>query len=137
MTSLETADGIIRVLGAAAQTSVADQGTNDDVKNLELYRKSLPISAVPDGFILSGIAIAAANQFHTAAPNPNANTMTLAEMETALETATLDKALADPIIKARNAGNGFSSVDDLATKAGLVSPDKVKLAQALKFSYGS
>ena len=139
MTSLETADGFIRILGAAANSPSSLQGHGDkpEVKNLELYRKTLPISAVPDGFILAGINIAAANGFHVATPNPNVNTMTAVEMETALETAGLDKALAVPINAARNNANGFSSVDDLVAKAAIVNPDKPKLAAALKFSYGS
>lgn len=127
MTGLETFDGRVRVLGAASQ--MYPELPPFDAKNpgfapsdaMWVFRLSLPVSAVPDGFILSGLNIAEANQFFSGSnKNTNVNTMTQDEIHDALSAAGLSyftaKELAEAIVTARNEANGFASVDDLRTK---------------------
>ena len=122
MTCLQSGDTFIRVLGAAAQAAVPQgiSNTGDtDPDKMWKYRLTLPISAVPDGFILSGILIATANELFAKKPNRNVNTMTLEGIEKALEDAGLGYLIEDTankILKARCLNNGYSDVDDMIAK---------------------
>jgi len=80
MVGLQTNDGHIRVLGGA---SVVFPGFDDKdpYKKMEKYRTSLPVSAVPPGFILCGSNIAAANGFFDDQPDNNVNTASQGNLE--------------------------------------------------------
>lgn len=126
MICLQSGDGRVRVLGAAAQTYPGfavvpntPPGTHGDTPQGRMwnYRDQIPVSAVPDGFILSGINIALANQALPA--NTNVNTMTRAELLTALlPQGDQAQPMRDAIVTARSAQNGFANLIDLRTKAG-------------------
>ena len=121
MVCLGSDDGAIRVLGAAAQFYIQQKPmpTSELPKRMWDYRNTLPISAVPDGFILSGINIANANEFFRVTPNRNVNTVTEAELTEALSDLGdfSDAAeLAQKIIAARNLANGYRDAADLMAK---------------------
>jgi hypothetical protein len=120
MVCLGSDDGAIRVLGAAAQFYIQQKPmpSSELPKRMWDYRNTLPISAVPDGFILSGINIANANEFFRVTPNRNVNTMTEAELTTALADRGFSDAadLAQKIIAARNLANGYRDAVDLMAK---------------------
>jgi hypothetical protein len=115
-------EGRVRLLGAAAQvyTGFALGTFNVNVDNAKnrmwAYRTTLPVSAVPDGFILSGSNIAVANGYFERAPNTNVNTMTEAEITAALaaiqpiETRVL---IAQAIVARRNPSNGYANIGAL------------------------
>ncbi|MCY7376178.1 MAG: hypothetical protein LH472_09435 [Pyrinomonadaceae bacterium] len=83
---LQSDGGNIRILGAAAQVHpkrifVLDaKQTNDPTS---VYFNSLPLSAVPPGFIFTGINIAFANNYFSGyiTANQNVNTMTIDELK--------------------------------------------------------
>jgi hypothetical protein len=141
MIAMGTADKAIRLLGAAAQTYPGfDVNTYKprDVAGLAsdsmwAFRLLLPVSAVPDGFILSGLNIAIANEFF-AAPNCNLNTMTQGELETELTKlgASKPQELAKKIVDNRNKKNGYKNAADLATKLAIAESD---LPVGLRFTY--
>lgn len=118
-----TGDELIRILGAAGQSMPGALAA------LTAYRGTLPISAVPDGFILAGMTIASANQFFTpASSNQNVNTMNALEIDAALKKAGIDddllrKNLTDVIFKIRNGSNGFGDPDMLI---GLIADEMVR-----------
>gem|GEM_PF-3724385 len=127
MLGLGTADQSIRLLGAAAQVfplfTVTDYKPQTDtvspMAKMWDYRATLPVSTVPDGFILSAVNIAAANKFFTVAtPNRNINTLRLSDVETYLNVANVSEfaKLADLIVAERNVSNGYKDVDDLIEK---------------------
>ena len=127
---LQTSDGHIRVLGAAAQApdmpAIVPSAENPR-KKMEAFREGLPVTAVPEGFILSGINIAEANEFFKAFPNKNWNTMELKEVE---KEVNLSDPLKGEFMKlfpvARNKGNGFSSLDDMIQKLTREVPGKIE-----------
>lgn len=91
MIALKSADGKVRVLGAAAQTydnyGIGQRRVTDNAgKKMWLFWDSLPVSAVPDGMIFSGVNIAVANQyFSDEKPNKNVNTATQKDLEKILK----------------------------------------------------
>lgn len=126
MIGLQTGDGKLRVLGAAAQvyTGFALQENRENIKSEPAkkmwgYWDSLPVSAVPDGFIFSGVNIAVANEFFDdKRPNRNVNTATEDEIAKLLEPVfTTDaKALAKAIVEKRKrsgGSNGYTLTTDL------------------------
>lgn len=139
MVALQSADGRVRMLGAACQVypdfglggwdwqqpafvpTPADQALWDHWH----YHSTLPVSAVPDGFILSGSNIATANRYFVDHPNNNINTMTRAEIHAALTAAGLPAPLAlhiaeitDAIVGCRNRANGYPSYLDQPAQLG-------------------
>ncbi len=128
MLALATGDKTIRLLGASAQTYKAVALATYDEKNpgwtpkdkMWTIRRGLPASAVPDGFILSGLNIALANEYFTAdKKNRNVNTMTPDEILAALKDAKVpepEKAQ-KAIVDERYASNGYASSPDLVKKA--------------------
>ncbi len=121
MIGLGTLDKRIRVLGAAAQTydnyGVLQRKATMDGEKMWLYWDSLPVSAVPDGFIFSGANIALANEFFSSKkPNKNVTTASQDEMLEILMTkfGYLDSELIAKIIvdkRRRPDNNGFESMD--------------------------
>jgi DNA uptake protein ComE-like DNA-binding protein len=142
MIGMASADGRIRVLGAAAQMypglpqfDAANPGsTPSDL--MWVFRQQLPVSAVPDGFILTGINIAVANDFFTPFnENKNINTMTQDEIASALRSAGIffdADDLAKAIVEARNSSNGFSDLADLRKKLKAAAKRKPELIDAEK-----
>jgi hypothetical protein len=121
MTGLASADGFVRLLGAACQVHPQ---YNFGTWNREgsaprdlmwTYHSTLPVSAVLDGFILSASNIATANGYFEDYPNCNVNTMTLAEVEEALPKikGVTSKALADAIVGNRQRVNGYPDYEAL------------------------
>ncbi len=131
MVCMASGDGAIRVLGAAAQMypdlpAFNERGSSPSDK-MWRYRQVLPASAVPDGFILSALNIAAANRFFAAAPNENVNSGQTEELIAALRKERVFIAvdrLAESIVAARNSSNGFQDIDDLVTKVNKNIDDK-------------
>lgn len=122
MIGLNTNDGRIRVLGAAAQTydgyGFGQRGiTTYFGEKMWLYWDSLPVSAVPDGFIFSGINIAVANEFFSAdKPNNNLTTASQREIEKILKTkvGTLEALYIAKVIidkRRRPNNNGYESME--------------------------
>jgi hypothetical protein len=128
---LTSGDGFIRVLGAAAQApDIPDMvpAAKDPRAKMEVFRNGLPVTAVPEGFILSGINIAEANEFFKAVPNTNWNTMTLSEVETAVNLGGQEKTDFMTLFpEVRNKGNGFSSIGDMIDKLKAAVPTKIDL----------
>jgi hypothetical protein len=125
MVGMKTGDGAIRILGAAAQVYPglpAPNGKNlgdTPAEKMWRYRNTLPASAVPDGFILSALNIAAANRFFDKFPNTNINTASPEELTAALRKVGIMLApekLAASIVRARNVSNGFKDGDDVVAK---------------------
>ncbi|MEM6997141.1 MAG: hypothetical protein AAF721_41940, partial [Myxococcota bacterium] len=123
MVGLASSNGRVRVLGAAAQVyngygvGDADLAGASPRDRMWAYRATLPVSAVPDGFILSGINIAVANGFFDADANrnKNVNTMTRTELSAALSGRD---AIVTAIVEQRNAANGYADYDALAAAIG-------------------
>jgi hypothetical protein len=127
MVGLATAspENRVRVLGGAAHMyegiPVAANSPLDQkaapVKKMWLFHTSLPVSAVPDGFIFSGVNIAAANHYFAAdRRNRNVNTATEAELTEVLQPTYLPEnaqKLAQLIILNRNRLNGYSTIDQV------------------------
>lgn len=119
MVAMETADHAVRILGAAcndypgnawATWNNAGQPAVTPADQMWQYHATLPVSAVPDGFIICGINTAVANRFYDAAnPNTNVNTMTYAELLALLGNA----GVAQQIIQNRNARNGYANLGDV------------------------
>lgn len=123
MVCLQTADGLVRVLGAACNNytghTIGDwtngRGSPESQRMWE-YHATLPKCAVPDGFIICAINTAVANGYFrsdddasdTADHNINVNTMTYREAN-----AVFGGAAARAIIAWRNELNGYASVGDL------------------------
>lgn len=134
MVGLTTGDRKVRVLGAAAQTydkyGVGERKDADEQgKKMWLFWDSLPVSAVPDGFIFSGINIAVANEyFRFGKPNPNANTNSEEDIRILFLGYFGDVAdqMATAIIDGRKRpdNNGYKSIDEiieLLQKKGIIS----------------
>jgi hypothetical protein len=138
MVGLETADDAIRVLGAAAQGGYPQGLPAFDANNpgyapsdkMWQFRQTLPVSAVPDGFILSGFNIADANHFFDYPnQNQNVNTMTSDQIKDALQDAGIyldARDFAEAIVEARNTSNGYASAEDLETKLLIEANKKVE-----------
>lgn len=134
LVALETADHLVRVLGAAcndhpdfAQATWQRNG-NTPRDRMWHFHATLPVSAVVDGFIICGVNTALANSYFTENnPNMNVNTMTLDELR-----AVVGDELAGLIINARNARNGYSSLQEL--RAACNNSQDARLAQ-LEFAY--
>jgi hypothetical protein len=118
MVALETADHRVRVLGAACNNyRPFDQGTwntanrpNDTpAARMWHYHRSLPVSAVPDGFIICSTNTALANGYFTDHANLNVNTMTRAEIDAVVGDANLGAL----IFNGRHARNGYQILADL------------------------
>ncbi len=127
MLALGNANQSIRLLGAAAQVypgfALIEYRPEDDLSSpmarMWGYRATLPVSTVPDGFILSGINIAYANKFFTdTLRNPNLNTLLGEEIEDILyKTGMTDsRELADFIVADRSGSNGYADAADLIDK---------------------
>jgi len=123
LVALETADGLVRVVGAAANnyptytigdwTRATKPADGSPAFIMWSFHATLPVSAVPDGFIVCGVNTAAANKYFVDFPNKNVNTMTYAEI-----LAVVGKAeLAVKIVEGRNANNGYKDLVDLQTVA--------------------
>ncbi|MGH1347828.1 MAG: hypothetical protein ACRBN8_40110 [Nannocystales bacterium] len=116
MLGLQSGDGRIRLLGAAAQVyngyAVGTwEPTSTAAKDkMWAYREGLPVSTVPDGLILSGVNIATANGYFDAHPNTNVNTMTKAELTAALPDRD---TIVDAIVAKRNVSNGYRDYAEL------------------------
>ncbi len=121
MIGLNTADGKVRVLGAAAQTydkyGVLERNNADEAgKKMWLSWDALPVSAVPDGFIFSGLNIATANEFfNDKNPNNNVNTATQDEISNILAATfgSSDAALMAKVIvenRKRPDKNGYQTI---------------------------
>lgn len=123
MIALKTADEKVRVLGAAAQTydkyGFAERNNADAAgKKMWLWWDSLPVSAVPDGFIFSGINIAVANEYFAFGKiNNNVNTATEDELSALLINYFGD--VGDEITKLiiqerkRNKNNGYADIEEV------------------------
>lgn len=120
MVGLQTADGSIRVLGAAGTGNAALVDANDAaVKNMRAYHDTLPAQGriMFVGFVFSSLNVAMANHYFNAGfvgaskRNFNVNTMSVEELEEVLE----DQALAAKIIKDRK-----STEDGYTTLARLL-----------------
>lgn len=107
-------DAKLRILGASLATHedypVRLAATSDGVTGD--YFKTLPLSAVPPGFIFNGVTIAKANgYFDDAKKNPNANTATREEMVAFLKDKKVPEDLALLVARAienqRRPNNGF------------------------------
>jgi hypothetical protein len=125
---LWTVDQAVRMLGAAAQTRLAGPagalaiGESDKNAPSGQYFFSLPYSAVPPGFIFSGVCIALANGYFDELPNENANTANEAELKQALTKRGFPgdaSILAKVIIARRRLANGYVSVTWSQTSATL------------------
>lgn len=125
MVALETADHLVRVLGAACNNYPGQGYTFGEWTNggrlantpafaMWTYHASLPVSAVTDGFIICGTNTALANRYFTnTAPNKNVNTMTLAQIR-----AVVGNNFGDMIYNARNARNGYKDRNDVIDLCG-------------------
>lgn len=145
MVGLQANGGTARLLGAAAQvypgfgfnpaTNYAT-AANTPPNAMWLYRATLPVSAVPDGFILSGSNIATANHYFDDFPNRNINTMTLAELRAVVPTP----AVADYLHNQRSAANGYRDLAAVTLRfeqpdaPPLLAPDEAAIAD-LDFGY--
>lgn len=138
LVALETADGLVRILGAACNNYPGfDQGTwdragkpaaNSPASVMWTFHATLPVSAVPDGFIICGVNTALANDYFLDHPNTNVNTMTYAEIHTIVG----DQDLARTIVERRRDNNGYKDLQDLRT---VCESNAVELA-GFTFAYG-
>lgn len=127
--ALTNGDGLVRLLGAACQVHRVGAAGNWAVQPAQpqnawwehwYYHSSLPVSAVPDGFILSGSNIATANGYFVdpGRDNRNINTMTQAEIQALLPQALPGRpntdypVIAEIIVGCRNRSNGYKSYLD-------------------------
>jgi hypothetical protein len=137
MVGLKAVYGKVRVLGAAAQM-YNGYGPNGPMpaKKMWLFYDSLPVSAVPDGMIFSGINIAVANKyFNDENTNKNVNTASQDEILDILarEFRISDANLIAEVIvekRRRNDNNGYANID-LVIEA-LKGNDKTKAISSLE-----
>lgn len=118
LVALETADHLVRVLGAACNNYPKyDIGTWTEAKKpavgspanvMWTFHTTLPVSAVADGFIICGVNTALANDYFLDHANVNVNTMTYDEL-----LLVVGKSLATTIVEERNGNNGYSNLPDL------------------------
>lgn len=125
---METADHNIRILGAATFGYPNFPAlVGGGLSATRTYFESLPVSAVPPGFIFSGINIAEANGWFANHTNVNVNTATRAEIANDLDAKGASPIDADTIARAivdlRRRVNGF------VTPAAVI---QAFLAEALK-----
>lgn len=143
MLVLGSADQTFRILGAAAQVypgfGVGEYKPQVDsvspMAKMWAFRATLPLSTVPDGFILSSINIAAANKFFSSrSPNPNVNTMETSELTEALRKAGIigedRECLLRLIVTERNPANGYKDGADLVAKLKKRVDDDLRVATA-------
>jgi len=119
LVALETADHRVRLLGAACNNYGtfavgywAPTGV-DPRDRMWRFHSTLPISAVPDGFILCGVNTAVANRYFVDPPGPgrlnrNVNTMTLAELSD-----VVGDVIAQLLIDRRRNSNGYQDLHEL------------------------
>jgi len=112
--ALATKDGLVRILGAACNDTPGEaypqRGSLVGApKKMWDYHATLPVSAVPDGFIICGANTARANGYFDEFPNTNINTATPED----LIALGIDENLALSIIEKRNANNGYLDHNDL------------------------
>jgi len=125
---LQTANGLVRILGAACNnypgfvigTYRANQPVVTPAQRMWAYHATLPVSAVPDGFIVCGANTALANRYFAAHPNTNVNTMTHAEL-----LAIVGEARATRIVERRRASNGYLDRNDLLLRCGFEDHDSL------------
>jgi hypothetical protein len=137
MVCLQTGDGLVRVLGAACNNYPGfGIGTyNADplvepvtaAQRMWRYHASLPVSAVPDGFIVCGANTALANRYFTDHPNTNVNTMTQPELR-----AIVGLARANRIIERRKISNGYVDRADLLVRCEM---DDGAMLDPLTYAY--
>lgn len=116
MVALATQDGLVRVLGAACNNYAGfNQNAQGNAHAVAMWQfhATLPICAVPDGFIICGVNTAAANRYFQANPNRNVNTMTRDEIMAVVQ----DGPTADRIVQHRNGNNGYANRQDLVQSA--------------------
>lgn len=92
MVGLQSADGTIRVLGAAATGNAQlVERTNPAAVAMRQYHGSLPAQGqiIFVGFVFSALNVAAANHYFDETPNCNVNTASQQELETLWGDATL------------------------------------------------
>ncbi|MEM7155654.1 MAG: hypothetical protein AAF799_22585 [Myxococcota bacterium] len=133
MVAMETADHVVRILGAACNDfpgnawATWNNAGRPNVTAADVmwhYHATLPVSAVPDGFIICGANTAIANHYFSPANlNTNVNTMTLAELGALLGNA----AVALQIVQNRNARNGYANLGDIQQATGLNLPSFAQL----------
>jgi len=136
-TALTSEDKKVRLLGAACQVEPNFSLGNPNPWNWQTagqsprdrhwrYHSTLPVSAVPDGFILSGSNIATANRYFVNYPNTNINTMTLDEIVALLPVALPGRTpanlrtIAATIVGCRNRANGYPGFLDTPQREGLM-----------------
>lgn len=125
---LQTANGLVRILGAAcnnyplfaANTYNANVAPVTAAQRMWAYHATLPVSAVPDGFIVCGANTALANRYFIDHPNTNVNTMTHAEL-----LAIVGEERATAIVTRRKISNGYLDRDDLVLRAQIVDHDSL------------
>ncbi|WP_437716153.1 hypothetical protein WMF45_06910 [Sorangium sp. So ce448] len=133
LVALETADHLVRLLGAACNNypgygiGTRNVHGNTPKDRMWNFHATLPVSAVPDGFILCGVNTALANHYFDDHPNRNVNTMTPIELA-----GVVGDDLAARIIAERNTRNGYSSLQEL--RAACDNDQDARLAQ-LQFAY--
>jgi hypothetical protein len=143
MLVLGSADQSFRILGAAAQVypgfGLGEYKPQLDsvspMAKMWAFRATLPLSTVPDGFILSSINIAVANKFFSSrSPNPNVNTMEASELTEALRKAGIispdRESLLRLIVTERNPSNGYKDGADLVAKLKKRVADDLRVAKA-------
>ncbi|NVB41977.1 hypothetical protein G6O69_29390 [Pseudenhygromyxa sp. WMMC2535] len=119
MAALQSNDQRVRMLGAACQVynqyalASWNRGGATPRDRMWSYHSTLAVSAVPDGFILSGINIANANQFFAQKHNININTMTVDEIQAMLPALANypanSQAVAHQIVACRHRANGYAN----------------------------
>ena len=131
---LQSEGGSVRILGAAAQVHptllfVLDAKKTTDATSV--YFNSLPMSAVPPGFIFTGINVALANHyFDDLTPNCNVNVMSVDELKKWISEKHSafkePEALALAVVKHRRFNNGYEN--RAAIKGFLQSEESLKNA---------
>ncbi|WP_437992733.1 hypothetical protein [Sorangium sp. So ce145] len=132
LVALETADHLVRILGAACNNypgygiGTRNVHGNTPKDRMWIFHATLPVSAVPDGFIICGVNTALANRYFEDHPNRNVNTMTPGELA-----GVVGDVLAARIIAERNTRNGYSNLQQLRDACN---SQDARLAQ-LEFAY--
>lgn len=128
MVCLQTENGLVRVLGAACNDDpgfvIAGYDQNEvpatAANRMWAYHATLPVSAVPDGFIVCGANTALANRYFATHPNTNVNTMTHAEL-----LAIVGAERATAIVAHRKADNGYLNRANLVLLAQILDHDSL------------